>query len=236
MNQIINDAWSTVPNWMTHVSRIEIQAITSGYRLDGPPTIGPIKEKDFMRSTFVWPVNPRNVLATDFAQEPGTIALDLDADSDSDTEVEVPASTAALPVLPRPLCEVVTDQCRAHVVQPTPHTTAHLGYLVRSASAFTDKILESLLVRNAMALEGNEQNFNTTSWTMYEGRPSANWRFVADSILPKTDAQGRRRTVLADALSDATRQRIEARVRSLYDQPWQAHLNAPAYMGARQYE
>ncbi|KDO24994.1 hypothetical protein SPRG_09724 [Saprolegnia parasitica CBS 223.65] len=226
----VERAWGIARCLASHVSAPELHHIHYGVPPSGPPTRAPLKENDELASTFVWPVNPKNVLSTEFEQDASTIQLDLDLDSDSDTETAVEPTLTALPALPRPLCEIVTDRCRQHGLQPTPTTTSHLGYLARQSNVFLDKMLESLLTRNAMALQGNEQHFSSSSWTMYKGMPCANWRFVAEGLLQATDGTGRAHSVLPRQLTDATKKRIEARIRALYDQPWQTlGLNAPVW-------
>ncbi|OQR90660.1 hypothetical protein THRCLA_09244 [Thraustotheca clavata] len=211
------------------VSSTELRAFRRGKSLDGPPIHEHVKDKDIASTTLFWPMRSRNVLAKNFEQEASTITLNDAEDSDSDTEIPISSAAMTLPALARPLCEVVVERCQEHKMTSSASTRAHLSHIARDSNIFVDKLLESLLTRNAIALQGNEQNFVSTSWSMYQGIPSANWRFVADSVLPRVDTNGRRRSVLPGLLTEVTRQRIKARIQTLYAQSWQEELNAPKF-------
>jgi len=105
-------------------------------------------------------------------------------ESDSDSEDEAMATNTTsnynaslcLPKLPSPLCEAVEKACCEHNMRNSKHVddsmkikpsidlSPKLSYLVRKSNTFLDQLLESIMIRNAIALQGDQQNFSDAAW------------------------------------------------------------------------
>ncbi|KAF0690369.1 Aste57867_18204 [Aphanomyces stellatus] len=219
---VIHDALTVMRGLCTELPYVELHAINGNTPLSGPPSCVPETEANAAKALFRWPVRAQNLLRKRFEEEGGRIALDLETlDADEDEAVDI--EDACLPALPSSLCDLVVNECRRMKMAAPANATAtavlrsKLSHLVRTAAVFTDTFLESLLTRNAVALQGNEQKYSSAAWSSIHGTPCANWRFVDETVKQQS-------TVGRVTLASATKKRIRARLNAIYGDAWTVAL------------
>jgi hypothetical protein len=78
-----------------------------------------------------------------------------------DKLMEIDELQSCLPSLAKPVCDQIAKNCRRQNIQFRKSVieqsvlTAQLSHLARRSNVFIDKLLESLLTKNAHALQGN---------------------------------------------------------------------------------
>ncbi|KAG9414119.1 hypothetical protein AC1031_013328 [Aphanomyces cochlioides] len=186
----------------TELSHAEVHAINHDLTISGPPSCPPDTLDNAMKTYFRWPVRPCNRLRTNFAQDAECISIDLNEVDGQEDNVEV--AQTCLPALVAPLCDLVTKEFRRYNVSTpkqdeAPILRAKLSHLVRSSTAFVDTLLETLLVENAVALQGNEKEYSSRAWyfnfinheiqvvdticrSSVQNTPCANYRFVSETV------------------------------------------------------
>ncbi|ETV95242.1 hypothetical protein H310_11149 [Aphanomyces invadans] len=226
----INAAWSVMRGLCTHLSHGEVAAINRGQVLHGPPGANPVTQANALKTIFRWPVRARNLLRTSFEMEPSRIDLDLDeVDNADDADTAVDVEDSGLPALPEPICAAVAKEYRRHrnpetqQIDDPSELQSKLAHLVRGSAVFVDSFMELLLVRNAAALQGNEQHYSNSAWSSIQGVPCANWKFVAESLDNPPGPPHRAPTSLPAIiarLTPETKARIMARLEAIYDESW----------------
>ncbi|CAK4622050.1 hypothetical protein LEN26_004405 [Aphanomyces euteiches] len=210
----IAEAWTVMRGICTELSHAEVHAINHDLPISGPPSCPPDTLDNAMKTYFRWPIRPCNLLRTNFAQDAECISIDLNEVDGREDNVEV--AQTCLPALVAPLCNLVTKECRRYIVSTPKQDEAHilrakLSHLVRSSTAFVDTLLETLLVENAVALQGNEKEYSSRAWSSVQNTPCANYRFVSETV---------QQPLLSRHLAPATIERIQARLHAIYDDSW----------------